>query len=105
MKCSYCSKEAITNVGFAYCEDHLGNFESGFFEKAIIEKLNDKEEREKFFIWAFGSEKPKLSDLQKWHNRLPRKERPPGEQNRSIYVEEQDTYIQRILEIYLGSGA
>lgn len=101
MKCSFCDMEAVTGVGLAYCKDHLGNFESGFFKKAIIGKLNGKEEQEKFFVWAFGSEKPKLLDLQKWHDRLPRKEHPHGKQNQNIYMEEQDTYIQRILEIYL----
>ena len=103
MECSYCNKEAVTGVGLAYCEDHLGYFESTFFENVVSGEFNTTEKRDAFFVWAFGSSKPKLSDLQKWHDRIPRKERPPEEQHRGIYVEKQDMYIRRILDAYLAS--
>src|SRR3989304_10396247 len=104
MECSYCNKEAVTTVGLAYCEDHLGYFESTFFELAVREYFKSAEEMETFFIQAFGSRKPKISDLQKWHDKIPRKENPPEEQESwGIYVEEQDKYIRRILDAYLKS--
>ena len=99
MECSYCGKQAIMTSGKRYCEEHIGLFEAIFFEQAVLKKFDSEHKMKEFFEWAFGSRSPKLSDLQKWHGRIERKEKR-GDVH-GIYEESQDCYICRIADKYL----
>lgn len=103
MECSYCSEQAVLGAGKGYCESHLGIYESRFIEQAVANKFKSKHEMLKFFMWAFGSNDPKLSDLQKWNGRIERKERKECHwKTQGIYVESQDRYICRIADEYIN---
>ncbi len=101
MKCSYCTQPTVLNVGKRYCTDHLGIYESRFFEQAIMNKFKSKHEIMAFFEWAFGNSNPKLSDLQKWHGKIERVERKECHwKSQGIYIESQDEYIGKIADEY-----
>ena len=102
MECSYCNQQKVLNTGKGYCESHLGIYESRFIEQAVGNKFKSKHEVLDFFIWAFGSGDPKLSDLQKWHGRIKRMKRKECYwKSQGIYVEGQDEYIGKIADEYL----
>jgi len=102
MECSFCTQAAILNVGNRYCVNHLGIYESRFFEQAVMNKFTSKHQMMAFFQWAFGTDYPKCSDLQKWHDRIPRLERNKKDWIfHGIYNEEQDWYIGKIVGEYL----
>lgn len=102
MECNYCTKNAILITGKNYCEEHIGFYDILFFTNAVIRMFKREREVEKFFVWVFGSEYPKCSDLEKWHSRIPRRENKKEKWRvHGIYKESQDDYIRKIAQTYL----
>ena len=103
MECSFCTNKPILISGRKYCEDHIGEYECTLFEMAVMKKFDSVHKTIEFFEWAFGTRTPKLSNLQKWHERIPRVERKNQENWRShgIYEESQECYIRRIADEYM----
>jgi hypothetical protein len=97
MKCSYCGKEAILISGYSYCIDHIGQYDKGFFERAVCQIFNNAEMIDKFLLWAFGTINPKLSDLSKWHNQIYRGK---WDNKNSSWNITQDDYIREIAKKY-----
>ena len=102
MECSYCNQRAILISGKNYCQNHIGKYDPQFFEQAVMTKFTSKHEVMAFFMWAFGTDSPKLSDLEKWHGKIERVERKENKwESEGIYVESQDEYIGKIADEYL----
>jgi len=105
MICSFCDNEAILSVGHRYCPVHIGFYDIRFFEEAIRDLIDTRDDEWKFFEWAFGTRFPKLSDLKQWYGRIPRPEIPRPEtehiSSKRIYAELQSNYIRKITKMYL----
>ena len=107
MKCSYCDEPAVTTSGKSYCVNHLSISEKVILEEYLI-GLSRKKEGEliiidRFFLWAFGTTEPKLSDIPKLYGRFPRgkwdeKKFLKGEKGFDV---PQETYVRRCYLAFL----
>lgn len=101
--CSYCDNEAVMVSGYNYCADHLGLYETRYFERAVRTMFKSAHMINDFLVWAFGTPNPKLSDLAKWHGRIHRGKW--NEEERRYEGMSQDDYIRKIASEYMrGAG-
>ena len=98
--CSWCNGEAVIISGFSYCNVHSGKYESRFFEKAVRGKFQSRHTMKKFFMWAFGTDTPKLSDLARWHRTIPGGKWHRHEEGPWHWDMDQDDYIKAIVREY-----
>jgi hypothetical protein len=100
LDCSYCDKKAVLVSGYNYCGDHLGLYESRFFERAVARMFESAHHVQEFFMWAFGTITPKISDLIRWHSRIPR---GVWSDEDMCYDIKQDDYMRQVVKEYKGA--
>jgi hypothetical protein len=103
--CTYCDKEAVLVSGRNYCADHLGKYETRFFERAAGKVIRSALETKRFLEWAFGTDTPRLSDLARWHHQIHRGKWVEEEAGEIGHWEMgQDEYIGKIAEEYVTAS-